>query len=365
MNTIDKKELQKMMTAGYVVCQTSPWDDYKIYNYTKQCQYDRAWNKITLQCRGLILDSNFNIIARPFPKFFNMEELPPVDVEKRLQTEYEVFKKMDGSCGIMYYSEALKKHRIASRGSFNSEQAIEANKILDEMMEKDPTLNDRLKSHYTHMFEIIYPNNRIIVNYGDKRELVLLGAVGIMTGVEASIDSDYIKSLGFEIVESYKGNKDFEYLKSLNTDNEEGWVIKFSDDFRMKIKYAEYCRIHALVSGVSTKAVWNCLKNGDNFNKYMSEVPEEFYTWIRARAFEYNLEYKRIEIEILEMFNNYVSEFSYPSENNKKHFALWVQDNLPKKDHGVIFNLANGLDYSKFIWDRIRPIFRKAFNDEE
>jgi hypothetical protein len=44
-------------------------------------------------CRGLVTDSNGIIMARPFPKFFNIEE------EKHASTaDFEVFEKLDGCC---------------------------------------------------------------------------------------------------------------------------------------------------------------------------------------------------------------------------------------------------------------------------
>lgn len=37
-----------------------------MYNYTAKAQYDKLWNEVTLQCRGLILDGDGNVVARPF-----------------------------------------------------------------------------------------------------------------------------------------------------------------------------------------------------------------------------------------------------------------------------------------------------------
>ena len=96
--------------------------DVRIFNYTQQCQFDKAWDDITKQCRGLILNvKTGEVLARPFPKFFNYGE----HVEKGwpIPTETpEVYEKLDGSLGILYYLNG--KPWIATRGSFTSDQAV-------------------------------------------------------------------------------------------------------------------------------------------------------------------------------------------------------------------------------------------------
>ena len=44
-----------------------------------------------------------------------------------------------------------------------------------------------LDREYTYLFEIIYPSNRIVVDYGSSRRLVLLAAVHTQTGIELAI----------------------------------------------------------------------------------------------------------------------------------------------------------------------------------
>ena len=47
-----------------------------IYNYSQRCKQVNYWNHTTLSCRGLVLDRNFNVVARPFKKFFEWHQLP-------------------------------------------------------------------------------------------------------------------------------------------------------------------------------------------------------------------------------------------------------------------------------------------------
>jgi RNA ligase len=103
-------------------------------------------------CRGLVTDDKGNIVARPFKKFFNMEE------GKHTPTsDFEVYDKMDGSLGIFFYYEG--GWVMATRGSFTSDQAVKGY----EMMFKYDFAN--LHKDYTYLFEIIYDQNRIVVKY--------------------------------------------------------------------------------------------------------------------------------------------------------------------------------------------------------
>jgi len=135
--------LNEYLEKGLVYKQVHPELPLTIWNYSPTCQYDGAWDEVTLMCRGLVTDDKGNIVARPFKKFFNMEEGKHTPTE-----EFEVFEKMDGSCIILFnYND---EWIFATRGSFTSEQAIKAK----ELSAKYPLEN--LDKNKTYVFEIIY-----------------------------------------------------------------------------------------------------------------------------------------------------------------------------------------------------------------
>jgi RNA ligase len=156
--------IKKRVEEGYISVQKHPEADLFIYNYTPAASYGRVWDAATLNCRGLILDGEGNVVARPFV----------------------VMDKMDGSLGIMYPGPA-NVPAIATRGSFTSDQAIHATGVL---WTKYADWVEEIKYTYwestnTFLFEIIYPSNRIVVNYKDTDDLILLAIIGNKTGTDA------------------------------------------------------------------------------------------------------------------------------------------------------------------------------------
>jgi len=129
MNLQDKIR-SEYLKEGLITERKHPDFDLYIYNYTATVQYGRLWDDVTMLCRGLIIDGAGNIVARPFPKFFNLEEHRQEGMPAVPNESFDVFEKMDGSLGIAYVTPD-GYWSIATRGSFTSPQAIRAQKMLE------------------------------------------------------------------------------------------------------------------------------------------------------------------------------------------------------------------------------------------
>ena len=119
--------------------------------------------------------------------------------------------------------------------------------------------------------------NRIVVDYGEFEGLVMLGAFTTNTAEEVSYD-ELLKLDGFDIVKKYAIKADFAQLKKMVADNSEGFVIRFKNGLRMKIKGLEYIRLHSLMTQFSNVDVWKCLKEGTPID--LENVPDEFDDWV-------------------------------------------------------------------------------------
>ena len=142
---LDKFLLQQMIDEKLVFRQKHPNAELYIYNYSPKVQYEKLWNSITIQTRGLILDGEMNVIAKPFPKFWNLGEHSPDEIPNE---SFDVYEKMDGSLLIVFFY--IDKWFTATRGSFTSVQALKGKELLNKYN------LDLLDKNKTYCFEIIY-----------------------------------------------------------------------------------------------------------------------------------------------------------------------------------------------------------------
>lgn len=122
LNILNKYKEEKLLR-----CQKHPTHPLLIWNYTEKVQYDNLWDDITSVCRGLITNQDGRIVARPFRKFFNIEEGRHQETD-----QFEIYEKMDGSLGIVFFYE--NEWHIATRGSFISEQALKGAELLKSII---------------------------------------------------------------------------------------------------------------------------------------------------------------------------------------------------------------------------------------
>lgn len=348
--------LNKHVSDGIVNVQKHDNFDYYIYNYSQTVQFQKLWDDVTVDCRGLILDGVGNIVARPFRKFFNLQEHDVNSIPFDLP--FTVFEKMDGSLGITYKGEDGEVY-VATRGSFQSEQAIKAT----QMLKGDSDLYNfvlSLSDDYTLLFEIIYPENRIVVDYGDSQKLVLLGSYHIKTGEFTS--PHYYKSIFpcLNVPQVFDVSS-IDELKNSDETNFEGYVVRFDNDFRVKVKLDEYVRLHRLMTNVSNVSVWESLKNGDDIETLLVNVPDEFYDWMSEIINGLRDEFNKIESFANSVYQN-VGGLSRAEIANQ---LLRGGSDEQKEVATVVFAMMDGKNYDDRIWKMIRPTYQKPFYQKE
>jgi len=336
---ISLQELSLCIEQKYISVQKHPTEELYIYNYTPKTQFEKRWDNLTLQCRGLILNGGGEIVARPFRKFFNLEEHLPHEIPNE---PFEVYEKMDGSLGILYWCK--DKPYIASRGSFDSEQALRATQQL--YTKYDGSLS-QLQKGKTYLFEIIYPENRIVVDYGHKEELILLAIIDTATGHDLPLEE-----IGFPLVKHYDGLHDINQLKHLAESNREGFVLKFESGFRVKIKFEEYVRLHRVLTGVSNQLIWEMLKTHTSLDGILEQVPDEFYNWVKQTRDKLLTAYRAIEEQCKQDFKML---------EDRKTTALYF---LTCQYPSILFAMLDGREYSDIIWKLIKPRHEKPFKKD-
>lgn len=260
------KELEPLLaqriSEGYIKIRKHPEHELFIYNYTDKCQYDQMWDEATMNCRGLITDGEGNIVARGMPKFFNYGQ----DQAPKFGLDDVVFvaDKVDGSLGIVY-PLPTGGYAVATRGSFESDQAIHATEIYDGRF------NFSAPGNNTFLVEIVYAENRVVVDYGGRDELVYLGYVENESGGFQPDPDSLIGLMTYG-----------EALALPVRDNAEGLVLTRPSDYAMvKIKYDSYLALHRVIFGLTARKLWELMVAAEDVEAYMTALPDEFQPWAR------------------------------------------------------------------------------------
>jgi RNA ligase len=264
----DLADALKAAREARLVTEQAGADGLRIYCYTASCVFDQQWNDATLLARGLILDTrNETVVATPFPKFFNALERGDAIPD----LPFETFEKVDGSLIIIFWHDGA--WRTATKGAFDSSQAQWAAERL-----KGCDLSV-LRRGTTYLAEAVYAENRIVVRYTED-ELVLLAAYD-EGGAELSYASlrETAERLGWRIAgrHSYASVSQLMAQAKDLTRDAEGFVVRFDNGLRLKIKGAEYRRIHALISRITPLAMWEIMQAGDDLAAVRRDIPEEFW----------------------------------------------------------------------------------------
>lgn len=336
---LDPVRLAEAVAGGYVKEQTHPELPLRILNYTEKTQYERAWTEVTRLCRGLVVDGDGRVAARPYPKFFNYAEYPEGSFD--LDEPAVVSDKADGSLGLLYPTP--DGHAVATRGSFASDQARHATAVWRERYA------DRMKvpEGVTCLFEIIYPANRIVCDYGGLDDLVLLGGVDIATGRVVEVDG-----WPGPAAETFAHRTLREALAAPPRPGAEGLIVRLPGrgDLMVKLKQEDYLALHRMITGLNARVVWERLGAGEDTAAVCEGLPDEFHGWVNALARD--LDGRRRELLARIEAEHAAIVAALPDGWSRKDYAA-VASRSPLR--GWLFQVLDGRDPSARIWQTLRP----------
>ena len=330
--------------AGRVSEQTHPcFPELSIFKYTDVCTFENAWNAVNRICRGLILNNQTGeIIARSFPKFFNLGETPESSLENLPNESFEVFEKMDGSMGSLYVNPS-GEWAVATPGSMMSEQSLVATVMLSKY-----NLTS-IPKDVTPVVEIIYPENRVVVDYGPLTMLVLL-AVFNRDGTEWSRNE--VKALaeqcGFELVRQYESISP-EGLTF--RDNQEGYVIRFASGLRLKVKSPVYVAAHRFLTNVTISRTIEGVRNG-TIAQIAAQCPQTIKDRLDDLIGMVNGRFSIIKNKIEAYFIALKATVDKVDDAKlyRKNCAIWIQGNVPRSYQAGLFLSLSGQDLTEFLW---------------
>ncbi len=143
----------------------------------------------------------------------------------------------------------------------------------------------------------------------------------------------------FTMVKKYDGlniteiKEKFDHLKG---DEFEGFVIKFQNNFRMKIKLSNYFILHRLYSGLNEKTLWEMLSKNEPLDLLYQTQEEEVLLWVDNTVNDLNNKYKEIYDECYLVYQQLKS-----ITTTQKEYALQVFEHHCKHK-SMLFSLYQG-----------------------
>jgi RNA ligase len=239
-----------------------------------------------------------------------------------------VTSKLDGSLGILY--RRPDGFAIATRGAFASTQALWATQHLRANYDLSALPDD-----ITLLFEIVYPDNPEgpILRYGQTADLFLIGARRF-DGQDAPYQElcAFGDQFGFPLVPLDAEGDHFEHLERLvergaTEQGIEGWVVRFADGFRVKVKTSEYLALARLVSHLTPGHVRDLLMNDPAaLESYILLLPDEFQREGRRLADPITAQY---DAELARLGQNLAEIISMSGSDDRKAFVTAVLSRYP------------------------------------
>ncbi len=222
--------------------------------------------------------------------------------------------------------------------------------LFYEITDRAPAGPRQVHRDITPIFEIIYPQLNNILNYGDREELVLLTVYDRESWTEwdtADVD-ELATACGFPRPETYSFERDQLGDIPFPEDNFEGYVVRFDNGFRVKLKDPRYVKAHKLLSGSTTRRVIEVLRDPvTDLETFAEGLAPAFRASLDDAVALVRQRYSQIEgaaraqhARLLEAVTTGV----------RKDQALWTTENVPADLRGLVFGLLDGRDISPGLW---------------
>lgn len=170
---------------------------------------------------------------------------------------------------------------------------------------------------------------------------------------------DHVKEareLGFSYAKEYSFggvNDAVKYLEKRRGTEAEGFVCKYSNGLRVKIKSSDYFRLSKILMGISTKDIWQSLRDTGSVEQIVETVPDEFFKWVKNVEMELRVSQSKVMKDSLDIA---VGAAKLKNRNEQAEYIYRrTEDRLEIR--GIVFFLLSGrVEKAEFAaWQRIRP----------
>jgi len=167
------------------------------------------------------------------------------------------------------------------------------------------------------------------------------------SGKELDYDSmmSFTEVSGIPVIKKYDGIQNYDNLKSMIGNDREGYVVRFKNGFRMKIKGEEYVRLHRILTGFSNVDIWEYLKDDKDIDELLDRVPDEFDKWVKNVVRDLRYAYFQFDERAGKLFDGYMY-----GKYNQTFFVDIITNN-------TILRIDNLHQSSVTFWDWLYIIF--------
>lgn len=317
------------------------WNNLAVLTYN-QFKSDSK-DPLVQEARGLVIDKvTMEVVCRPFKKFENYTSENHAEAIKDKQ--YEFRAKMDGSLlKIFHYNgkwwfgtkgdiEAYGTNRY-SGFSFISMVLLALDlKTIDELQ---LWCDKYLDKDSTHLFEIVSPYNKIVIDYIDT-DLYYLGSIRTHDGMAYNLNRDILpKEVSYPAVYSKEqfqsANTLLDICRASNNTNIEGYVLYIDNVPMYKFKNALYV-VRGLLNVFSDKLDEKLIARYLSTIVVLGEVDEwvSIYPQYKDQLIKMNDAFLRnikvISNKITDAFIEYLDDKENESISYRKRLGLATKD---------------------------------------
>ena len=236
-----KDKLKEYVATSGLVNMKEAGNGLYVLKYKKKVFYDNLWNEYIAECRGSIVDQDFNLVSYPFTKIYNYgieKEAPVLDDS----TQVTAFRKVNG------FMVACTWHNgdilVSTTGSTSGDFVAMAKEMMlthQSWAGWQLAFNRADMDGLTVMFECVHPNDPHIVV--EKPGMYVLGYRDNVWQSKVGYNNEVLMTLAEafncykpEVYETTVGNI-VEHTKNVR---HEGFVFYTADGVSAKIKSPYY-----------------------------------------------------------------------------------------------------------------------------
>lgn len=339
-NDLNDWQLLKLLSIVLRTINYTQKDNLLLLKYSKNI-WNTGWTNLTKECRGKVIDlETRKVVVYPFDKFFNLNEVEETKLEKVVENldnaDYiSVTDKKDGSAIIVtnYKGNVI----INTNGEFENIQIELAKKLF---IEKYLYFYNNIPEDFTFIFELIHPENRIVLDYGSEKKLYLLAIRDLKTLrlLKYNELQTFAKNNFLDITESFEFTNIYDFIDKTQKetkDVKEGWVFRVitnNTDFMFKLKYQEYFNLARIKNIPSLKRIYILL---------ISDKLDDLVSISESDIKESILNDTQIIFNYFDYFKNYIEE-------NVQNICEKYNVEIGKVDKDIIMRILKELKGNPF-----------------